>query len=365
MTAQRSINPELITLARQSRGKTQTRLSTDIGVSIAELSRYEAGIRVVTDVVLSKISVALDYPAHFFRQQPKLLGPGTDETFHRKRKALSVSRLKQVYALADIRRLELAKLLESWAVVAPPIPEYPIDYFDDPTTIARSVRAAMQIPTGPVFNMTRTLEQAGCVVVSHDFGSRQIDGFSQRSLTQPPFFHINASLPPDRWRWTLAHELGHMVMHFDPMVSPHVVEQQADEFAGEFLAPGHEIGPMLHDLTFQRLAGLKLEWKISMQALIMRAFQLGAITERQRKNMFIRLSQAHYRTREPATLDPPVEPPEVPFQLARYFMTQLAYSRSELLELLAIGERDFRSYYHDPHDIVDELVEDGWSIENL
>ena len=141
-------------------------------------------------------------------------------------------------------------------------------------------------------------------------------------------------------------------MHFDPMESPQLVEKQADQFAAEFLAPSQEIRYMLHDLSFQRLAGLKVEWKISMQALIMRAYSLGTITDQQRRSMFTRLSKERYRTREPATLDPPIEPPEMPFKLARFHMTTLEYSREELKEFLAIGESDFQRYYHDPQDIL-------------
>ena len=353
------VNPEMITLARRSRGKSQVELAALVGVTNAVMSRYEAGIRKIDDSNLAKIVAVLDYPRHFFMQQPWLEGPGIGETFHRKRQNLTSAKLKQAYALAEIRRLEIAKLLESWDALEPSVPEYPVDLFDDkPEKIARSVRAYMQIPEGPVFNMTRTLEQAGCVVVSHDFGTRLIDGFSHRPRTQPPFFHMNSSLPPDRWRWTLAHELGHVVMHFNPMESPKLVEQQADQFAGEFLAPGHELRPMLHDLSFQRLGGLKLYWKISMQSLIMRAYHLGTITDKQRRSMFVRLSKEGYRTREPDTLAPPVEPPEKPFRLARYHMTRLEYTRETLMELLAIGETDFQEYYHDPKDVLPGLGSD-------
>ena len=193
------------------------------------------------------------------------------------------------------------------------------------------------------------------MVVSHDFGSRQIDGFSQRPQYPPCFIHLNSELPPDRWRWTLAHELGHMVMHFEPTESPKLVEEQANLFAAEFLAPGHEIGRTLEDLTFQKLGGLKRQWGISMQALINRAHHLNAISPSQRRSMFTRLSKAGYRTREPATLDPPVERPGRMGALARTHLEQLNFTRSELRDLLDLNETDFRSNYAPEDDILEAL----------
>ena len=304
MLVQDTINPELIKLARESRGCSQAALARRIEVSSSMMSRFEAGVTAVDNSVLDAIAHALNYPNHFFMRHPRIAGPGTDATFHRKRASLPVTKLRQVYALAEIRRLEIERLLECDAG-GHSIPSYPVDLFDDdPAKIARSVRAAMDIPAGPIFNVTRALEEAGCVVVSHDFGTRQIDGFSRPPRILPPIFHLNCALPPDRWRWTLAHELGHVVMNHDPAESRKLVEQQADDFAGEFLAPGYELVPMLHYLSFQRLAGLKREWKISMQALIMRAYKLGVITNNQRRDMYVRLGKAGYRTREPEALDP-------------------------------------------------------------
>lgn len=352
-------NPQMITLARRSRGFTQTRLASLSGLSPATVSRYEAGTLSVSDDHLARISEVLDYPNRFFRRDAVLLGAGVGEMFHRKRQSLSVNKLHQMHAMAETRRLEAEILLRSWNGYETTVPEYPIDFYDDdPEKIARSVRRLMEIPPGPIFNLTRVLEQNGCLIFAHNFGVRQIDGFSHRPRLMPRVFHINANIPPDRWRWTLAHELGHLVMHFEPIepsASPKLIEQQADLFAAEFLAPAHEIRPLLHDLSFQKLAGLKREWKISMQALIMRAYHLGTITAGQRKSMFTRLSKSGYRTREPEDLDPPVERPSRLFQLVRFHMEELEYTRQELMDVMAIGDTDFQTYYDDPDDVLHNL----------
>ena len=349
-------NPEMLALARRSREMTQTQLAELCAVSPTSVSRYETGTLSVTNDALSRIAAALDYPMKFFRRNPTLIGAMGGAVFHRKQQSLPARKLYQAHALAEIRRLEISTMLDSLDIHPSSPPEYPADLFeDDPEKIARSVRVAMNIPPGPIFDLTKALERNGCIVVAHHFGSYRIDGFSQRTKYPPCFLHINSQMPPDRWRWTLAHELGHVVMHFEPMESPKLVEQQANLFAAEFLTPAHEISLQLDGLTFQKLGGLKREWKVSMQALITRACHLGAISEGQRRSMYMRLTKAGYRTREPETLDPPVEKPFMMAFLAQRHLDELKYSRTELCDLLAISEAEFRAHYIGFDDILETL----------
>lgn len=346
----------MLALARRSRQLSQIQLSELSGVPRSAISRCEAGVQNLTESVIERVASALDYPASFFRRPSPLIGLGGGAVFHRKQQQLPARKLYRAHALAEIRRLEVMTMLDSLEPEFPVVPEYPVEWFDDdPEKIARTIRVFMEIPPGPVFNVTNTLERNGCIVVAHDFESRQIDGFSQRSVGRWCFLHVNAELPPDRWRWTLAHELGHVVMHFDPMAPAKLVEDQANLFAAEFLTPAHEIGPMLDGLTFQKLGGLKRKWKVSMQALITRAHHLGTISARQRTSMFTRLSRAGYRTREPETLDPPEEKPTLMVDLARKLLDAGRYSTDEFLDLISIGEADYGQFYDDSEDILKSL----------
>ena len=187
MCAESLVNGEFVRLARLTRGVTQKQLSTASGIYGTTLSRIESGSLNVNDDILGKLADALDYPVSFFSQKSLLRGAGTDGVFHRKRQKLTSKKLSQVYALGETRRLELEKLSE-WNGVKCSILEYPIDFYDDdPEKIARTVRASLNLPAGPVFNLTKTLEDAGYVIVSHDFGTRQIDGFSVKTPTTSPF----------------------------------------------------------------------------------------------------------------------------------------------------------------------------------
>ena len=353
----RVVNPQLIKLARQSRSLSQTALAARAGVSQSLIAKYEAGVKDVTTAHLVLISETLEYPVRFFRQSLVRAGAGT-EIFHRKRARIPAGVLDRVYSEAVVRRMEFDALREALDGVFnfPPFPFYPIEEFDyDPEKIARTVRAAWQLPAGPVFNVTRTIEENGGIVVAHKFDNR-IDGFACRTIGLPPVFHLNRDLPPDRWRWTLAHEIGHMVMHSEVANPEREAEDQAHRFAGEFLAPSYQLEPQLRRLSIGRLGPLKIEWKISMQALVRRARDMGAIDAQQYKSLMVQLSKSGYRTREPVNLDPPSEYPSLLFNMVEYFEHSLEFSRSELLALLNIGETDFWEYYRDPEDLLGNIL---------
>lgn len=345
-----TINPEMVALARVSRGKTTPDVATVLGVGRNTLWSYEAGSLVIPAGLVEAISTYLRYPVGFFRQfPPRVEGAGADTLFHRKRQSAGKRILSRAYALAEIRRLETRRLMD--CLTWPGVPEYPVEQFDDPAKVARTVRACWQMPMGPVFNMTQVLESNGIVVFAHDFETAYIDGFSKRSTGMPPIIHINRALQPDRWRWTLAHELGHIIMHTDPVRPARQAEKEANEFAAEFLTPGYEIGPTLYGLDRERLETLKAKWRVSMRALIMRAFELGVIDASRKGRLFVQLSKDGLNKREPEYLEPPVEMPSLPFQMARRYLTHLG-KRALLLDYLSILESDFRDYYSDPQDSV-------------
>jgi Zn-dependent peptidase ImmA (M78 family) len=241
--------------------------------------------------------------------------------------------------------MNVETLLRSWDDTEMDFPSFPIDDFDaNPRKIARTVRAMCQLAPGPISSMTKAIEGAGGIIIDCDFETRHIDGFSRRRADLPPLFFMNRQLAPDRWRWTLAHELGHVVMHWlsDPDKD---MEREADSFAGEFLMPAAEIKPQLVNLSFHKLAGLKRYWKVSMQATLMQAWELQVITDRQRRYMFMQLSKAGYRLREPEQLDPPREPAELLPAIIDFHRKTLGYSDDDLGYALAISKDDLYQWY--------------------
>jgi Zn-dependent peptidase ImmA (M78 family) len=128
---------------------------------------------------------------------------------------------------------------------------------------------------------------------------------------------INDDKPTDRVRYSSAHEVGHLVLHTSPRGKPADLDKEADLFAAEFLLPAEAMRREIPSpLTLTDLAKLKPRWGVSIQALVVRAYHLDIITERQYRYMFEQISKLGWRTKEPENLDIPKEKPRLLRKLA-------------------------------------------------
>jgi Zn-dependent peptidase ImmA (M78 family) len=339
----RPVNPDMLILARESRGLPQTALAERAGISQGRLSKMEAGLLPAPPDVLEKVAGVLGYPEEFFRQTDAVYGPSTSEFFHRKRQSTAIKVIDQLHALLNIRRMHVARFLRAVDFSGRMRMEHvDLDEYDSPEEVARKIRADWRLPSGPVRDVVRTIEQAGGVIVRFSFGTPKVDAVSTWVPGLPPLFFINREMPADRERLSLAHELGHILMH--STVRPDM-ESEANKFAAEFLMPAADIRPHLHDLNLSRLAGLKPFWRVSMQALLMRATDLATIAKSRAQSLWVQLSQQGYRKREPAELDFPHEVPRALQELVEIHHQRLGYSSKDLARLLALTETEAENYY--------------------
>ena len=91
------------------------------------------------------------------------------------------------------------------------------------------------------------------------------------------FLMANEKLPQGRFRFSIAHELGHVLLNHEPL--KHVYEQrepaaerQADSFAAELLLPERFLRGDCANYTVQELA---MRYKVSRQSLELRLNNLG------------------------------------------------------------------------------------------
>lgn len=337
-------NPQRLILAREIRGFTQTHLAQVTGIDQGTISKYEGELLPILAQHVEAIAASLKFPVEFFYRPGQRGGVESGEIFHRKRSALPSKQLKTIHAQLNVFRLNIEKLLEVADVDARlKIPRYNIYEFDgDIETIAQMVRAAWKIPPGPIPSLMKVLEDAFCIIHACDFGTNQIDETVQWHEPMPPIILVNSRTPGERLRFTLAHSLGHLVLHHDS--APYVeMESEADRFAAAFLMPAKDIAPELDPVTLEHLIQLKPAWKVSVQALIHRARDIGKIEDRRYASLFQMLSRAGYRRNEPLPL--PAEEPTLFGRLLSLYKDELGYSYKDIARLLAISEDDFWHWY--------------------
>ncbi len=334
-------NPDVLTLARESRNLTQGELAELSTLSQGYISKAENGVIEPDGERLQLLARALHYPQEFFFRPARIYGYGSPCLRYRKRQSLPMKRARHNQALINVLRMQAEQLLKGVEIqTSLGFPRLDVDEYDSPAAIARLVRAQWRLPHGPVRNLVRTVEAAGGVVISCTFDTDRLDAVSQWPEGDRPYFFVNKDAPSDRKRFTLAHEIGHMVMHQWPCQDQ---EEQAHEFASELLMPADEIRDDLRRLDLKRLYPLKSYWRVSMQALIYRAARLGLITERQKRSMFARLSELGYRKAEPAPIEP--EQPMLIREVVEFHLTKHGYNISELSRITCLEEAEFRMLY--------------------
>jgi len=329
----------MLVLARQLRGLTQKELAKVITVSQAKVSKMEQGLLSIDKEVLNRISKKLDFPNGFFSQHGQIYPAGI--SLFRKKQSLSKKDTDYINSLLNYNYISLIKLLDSIEVESN-LPQLDLEEYGDPKNAAKVLRDYWNVPSGPIKNLTTLIESAGVFVFHLDIHFDKFSGIRFNVDSNIPIIALNKNQPPDRMRFSLAHELAHIVMH--KVVTPNA-EKEADVFASEFLVPSNEIRFPQRKLKLNDLADLKRYWKVSMQALLMKANELNKLTYSQNRYLWQQISSLGFRKREPAELDPPFEETTLVKELLKLHIEELEYTNEDLRTLFMVNENDFDDWW--------------------
>ena len=342
--------PGMLVLAREARGMTQADVARAFseGASTAEpasqgyVSKAEAGRIRVAGERLTAYAAALRYLPELLALDESALGAGVGLVHHRRRASLAAGDLRRTHAVLNLTRIQLQSLLRASGKDLPHrFPEIKVNDFDTPEDAAREVRESWGLGPGPVTCLVGAIEGAGGLVVRRHLAGRELDAVSQRMAFGNPLFLLNYGTPADRERYTLAHEVGHVVMHRMPSDEQ---ERQADQFAGEFLMPARDmLSSLKGGLDLSRLIELKADWRVSMAAIARRAHTLGAISDWRYRQLNVELSTLGYRTAEPTTIAS--EQAAGVGQLVQELRSSRGLTIAELASITGLHEHEFTDLY--------------------
>lgn len=160
----------------------------------------------------------------------------------------------------------------------------------------------------------RSAERLGCLVLPMDSElgrhlgmSMRVDDVSVLRISRSSMNQEHA-VPGDRQRFTVAHELGHLVLHYNSPqpanpAAATKMEREAHRFASAFLAPGDAVVGDLSALggrvTLSNLSSLKQKWGLSIKAFVVRFQQLGVIDDDQSRSLYKQISARKWNKHEP------------------------------------------------------------------
>ncbi|BAU29719.1 Zn-dependent peptidase ImmA (M78 family) [Aneurinibacillus soli] len=320
-----TFNKNRLKSARIFSGFTISDLAEQSGVSKQAISQFENGKNKPTLETLMKLMYVLKLPREYFYEADSIEEVQVGNTFFRSLVSTSKKeRLSQIEKTRYFSRIcdFLERYIDFPTVNLPSIKDL-IELTDkkvdnphllereDIEDIALALRKYWGIGEDPITNIVFLLEKNGVVMTSLATDTHKIDAFSQRQMINNRERYViilgDGKQSACRRQFDTAHELGHMLLHNwntdfnDIYLEEHrLIEQQADSFAGAFLLPKDSFLKDLHypnNLNFY--IELKKKWKVSIQAMIVRAFHLDAINYNQYTYLMKKMNQKNMRKKEP------------------------------------------------------------------
>lgn len=330
-----NVNYKQVTFAREYRGVSQTELSKAVqGLSQSNLSKFEKGLGGLSEEVLKRIFDFLNFPISFFERK---IQTSLETANYRKKSSISKALIQEFETACMMLGYIIDELSDSID-----FPEFTLKTIDiedgyTPEQIAIFTRKNFRIPADePIEDMFRLIENKG-VIIFEMLTNEKFDGISLFTKKGFPVIVLNKRMSNDRKRFTLAHELGHLIMHCScdfPVPEYRDKEQEANRFASEFLMPSKAIRSSLENLMYRDLHSLKKYWLTSKSSIVRRAYDLGAIDKERYKFFNIELSRNGERKKELEWVE--IDQPKVYEEAMRLHFEELGYSKDDLAEAFSL-----------------------------
>lgn len=318
-------------------------------VSAQAIGKYERDEMMPSSTVLLALAKALHVSPEFLLSERKIELTGVDfrkapHAGAKEERAVEARVLEQVE-----RYLEVEELLMGEAEVWSPPREaaFVIGQIEDAELAAQSLRRLWSLGTDPIPAMTELLEDMGIKVVSLDL-PQSVSGSKafvhQDGQHDIPVVVINKNHNGERQRFTLAHELAHLVLRFVDMQDAEQ-EKAADRFAGAWLMPKDTmirlLGSHRTSISIGELVDLKKIFQVSVASLAVRCSQLGVLPKAAYGRLWGQIRALGWNG--PGSSEPYKLPAEVPQRMERMCLRAVAegaISESKAAELLSISVRE-------------------------
>ena len=256
-----------------------------LGMSSTAVNKYEKGILNADSNKLIQFSNAYNVsPFEFLKKEYK---KKIKLTSFRKRKRLTGQNLELLKDEINRKVNEYFEVLElnSLERVNVQLKKYSCFNLEEAEISANKFRKDNQLSLKqPIFDLMNTLENLGIVIIEIDNINNKFNDFDGASeiIDGIPFIILLKNATDGaRQRFTIAHELGHMVLNIN---ENQINEEKAcDRFASSLLMPYeaivNEFGISRNSLSFYELNAFKNEYRVSYSSIIYRLKDTNIISE--------------------------------------------------------------------------------------
>lgn len=301
------INGLRVKQVREFLGLTQQEVALRLSVSQSTVAYIEGGYLQPEDALLQNICEQTGFPRAFFEDIEVTEFPQGSLLF-RSRTAVDAKEKNQAIGYGHF----LFKVAEKMAAQL----DYPQFRLPkgrlDAELAANITRSALGLtPDTPIDDLIYELESRGVFIFQSPMRFPKVEAFAVWAghEEKKPVIVLTGDAPADRTRWSVAHELGHLILHATLFGDIHAFEKEADRFASELLLPEPTMRRLIVEpLTLLRAMRIRSEWKISVQAIVRRAHELHLISDSAYKSLFVQISQQKKKLQELSLADTPERP---------------------------------------------------------
>lgn len=369
-TNKRTFIPEKLRSAREVKGLTIRELADEIGVSHQAISKYENSKALPSAEILIKIMSILNVPYEYFFKDSK--DKNMNQIVYFRSKANTTAKMKRIHEIKISWLIEIFEYLEE-------ILEFPKlnifsfsrdkSFFFEPTgfdeieNIAQEIRNFWNLNNGPISDLTHLFEKNGIIVSFIKDSNLSIDACSKWREEDGKLFILigNERGTNSRIKFTLAHELGHYILHknvlkteFNKKDVYKRMEEEANKFASAFLLPRDSFSEELMSNSLDYYLLLKKRWNVSVQAMIYRSYDLNLINDNQYSYLWKQINKKGWRTKEPYDDLLYEESPVLLKEALDLILKHNVKSKNVISSELAIHQYDIEALSNLPHGYLNE-----------
>jgi len=318
-------------------------------VSAQAIGKYERNEMMPSSTILLALAKTLEVSPEYLlsEREIELMGVDFRKAPHagvKEERAVEASVLDQVERYLELEEL-LPGIEQPWNT--PASEDFAISCIEKAEQAASTLRCLWRLGNDPIPSMAELLEDKGVKVIALDL-PENVSG-SKAFVRRPnqedvPVIVVNQTHNGGRQRFTLAHELAHLVLRFSGL-SDAEQEKAADRFAGAFLMDKDMVLRLLGchrtSISIGELAELKKIFKVSIASLVVRCAQLGILPKAAYGRLWAEIKDLGWNSQSSA--EPHCFEAEVPQRMERLCLRAVAegaISEARAAELLNINVRE-------------------------
>lgn len=279
--------------ARLLRGLSQQDVADELGVSKQMISKYEKGTAMPTSHRLIKLSklfnLKIDYFFNSFKVDIGEVNFRKKSTFSKKRQ----NSLKEQIKISLENYLWIEDALSIDYSFENKIKDCAISSIKDIEVAVLKLKKEWDIGTDPIHNIVQLLEDKEIKVIELYDVDEKFDGLATYVNGKYPVIVVNGNFPVERKRFTLLHELGHLLLNL-PNCEISEEENFCNKFASEFLLPKNivinDFGGKRNHITINELIATQKKYGISIPAILYKLVDAGILSKDKQKQFYIKMN---------------------------------------------------------------------------